>query len=72
MAQEISIYEHAVRMLRFMRCSGESRAEQERVAGLFRRNLNLDPAKLLAEAQKPGEIDGNPWSAAAAAKAKGA
>lgn len=56
----ISLYEHAVRKLRFMRVTGESRAEQERIANLYLRNLNLDPAKLLAEAAKPGSIDGYP------------
>jgi hypothetical protein len=69
MAEQLSLYEHCVRRLRFMRASGESRAEQERVANQYLRNLALDPVKLLEEAAKPGPVDGHPYTAAAKAKA---
>ena len=54
---KLSHWDHAVMRLRFLRASGESRAEQERVAKIYQRNIGIDPDKLLLEASKPGPVE---------------
>jgi len=66
---KISLYEHCVRRIRQMRVSGESEESIQLTLKNLQRNIAIDPEKLLAEAAKPGPIDGTPFLAAAKIRA---